>query len=68
MIQDSVLALTDQAVLPISPVFNAIKEIKKGGNEQTDPLVITQAALIGLSLLSHLKYLSFSLVIFIILF
>ncbi|KAK1387332.1 Anamorsin-like [Heracleum sosnowskyi] len=47
MIQDNVLALTDHAVLPISAVLNAIKEIKKEGKEQTDPLVITQAALIG---------------------
>ncbi|KAL1803620.1 hypothetical protein ACET3Z_032267 [Daucus carota] len=47
MIQDNVLAITDHVVLPISAVLNAIKEIKKEGIEQTDPLVITQASLIG---------------------
>ncbi|KAK1385477.1 Anamorsin-like [Heracleum sosnowskyi] len=46
-IQDSVLALTDNAVLPISAVYNAIKEIKKEGYEQSDPLIITQAASVG---------------------
>lgn len=55
MIQDSVLALTDQAVLPVSAVYNAIKEIKEG-NERVDPLVITQAASIGVSLLCHLNF------------
>lgn len=52
MIQDNVLAITDHVVLPISAVLNAIKEIKKEGIEQTDPLVITQASLIGVSVLS----------------
>lgn len=47
MIQDSVLALTDHVILPISAVFNAVKEIKKEGNEQIDPLVITQASSLG---------------------
>ncbi|KAL7226334.1 hypothetical protein ACSBR1_021447 [Camellia fascicularis] len=49
MMQSSVLALTDLAVLPISAVLNAIKMIKNEGLEQIDPLIITQA-----SLLSHL--------------
>lgn len=53
MIQDTVLAITDHAVLPISAVFNAIKEIKHEGCEQTDPLVITQAASIGVSLFCY---------------
>lgn len=56
MIQDNVLALTDHVVLPVSAVLNAIKEIKKKGNEQTDPLVITQVALIGQPSLFYLNY------------
>lgn len=52
MIQDNVLAITDHVILPISVVLNAIKEIKTEGIEQTDPLVITQASLIGVSVLS----------------
>ena len=61
MVQDSVLALTDHAVLPISAVINAIKEIKKEGNEETDPLVITQAASIGMLLLPQLIFFSYLL-------
>ena len=56
MIQDSVLALTDHAVLRISAVINAIKEIKEEGNEEIDPLVITRAASIGMLLLPHLIF------------
>lgn len=63
MIQDNVLALTDRVVLPISSVLNAIEEIKKEGNEQSDPLVITQAALIGVSALSLNYFLNYLLVL-----
>ncbi|GMP99269.1 hypothetical protein CsSME_00046804 [Camellia sinensis var. sinensis] len=46
VMQSSVLALTDLAVLPISAVLNAIKMIKNEGLEQIDPLIITQASLL----------------------
>ena len=49
--QSSVLALTDLAVLPISAVLNAVKIIKNEGVEKIDPLVITQASLLGTCLL-----------------
>ncbi|XP_057461159.1 anamorsin homolog isoform X2 [Actinidia eriantha] len=45
--QSSVLAVTDLAVLPISAVLNAIKIVKNEGVEKIDPLVITQASLLG---------------------
>ena len=45
--QSSVLALTDLAVLPISAVLNAIKIVKNEGVDKIDPLVITQASLLG---------------------
>ncbi|XP_028119964.1 anamorsin homolog [Camellia sinensis] len=47
VMQSSVLALTDLAVLPISAVLNAIKMIKNEGLEQIDPLIITQASLLS---------------------
>ncbi|XP_058208715.1 anamorsin homolog [Rhododendron vialii] len=46
VMQGSILALTDMAVLPISAVLNAIKLIKNEGVEQFDPLIITQASLL----------------------
>ncbi|CAL5357285.1 unnamed protein product [Camellia sinensis] len=46
VMQSSVLALTDLAVLPISAVLNAIKMIKNEGLEQIDPLIITQASVL----------------------
>lgn len=42
-----VLALTDDAVLPISTVFNAIKELEDGGVEKHDPQLITQVSLLS---------------------
>ncbi|KAG5552084.1 hypothetical protein RHGRI_010241 [Rhododendron griersonianum] len=48
VMQGSILALTDMAVLPISAVLNAIKLIKNEGVEQFDPLIITQASLLNL--------------------
>ncbi|CAH2050661.1 unnamed protein product [Thlaspi arvense] len=47
MMQDSVLALTDLAVLPTSAVLNAVKMIKNGRVDQIDPLIVTQASLLG---------------------
>ncbi|KAF9603107.1 hypothetical protein IFM89_033832 [Coptis chinensis] len=40
---ESVLALTDNVVMPISAVLNAIEEHGVKGIEQNDPLIITQA-------------------------
>ncbi|XP_057956713.1 anamorsin homolog [Malania oleifera] len=45
--QSSVLALTDQKVLPISSVLNAVREFGNEGLEQSDPLIITQAGYIS---------------------
>ncbi|KAJ1425811.1 Ribosomal RNA processing protein 8 [Sesbania bispinosa] len=39
-----VLACTDEAVLPVSQVFDAIRELGNEGVEQSDPLVITSAS------------------------
>lgn len=47
MKQDSVLALTDLAVLPISAVLTAVKRIMDRGVEDIDPLIITQASLLS---------------------
>ncbi|XP_058219549.1 anamorsin homolog [Rhododendron vialii] len=44
--QESVLALTDLAVLPTSAVFNAVKMINNEGVGNIDPQVITQASLL----------------------
>ncbi|XP_020214084.1 anamorsin homolog [Cajanus cajan] len=43
----AVLACTDGAVLPISQVFNAIRELGNEGIEQWDPLVLTSATLLS---------------------
>ncbi|XP_021898188.1 anamorsin homolog [Carica papaya] len=40
----TVVAVTDDVVLQVSAVFNVIKEFGSRGLEQSDPLVITQAA------------------------
>ncbi|KAK2381428.1 anamorsin protein [Trifolium repens] len=40
----SVLACTDEAALPISQVFDAIRELGNQGVEQLDPLIITSAS------------------------
>ncbi|KAL1324402.1 hypothetical protein HN51_034566 [Arachis hypogaea] len=40
----AVLACTDEAVLPVSQVFEAIKELGNEGAEQYDPLVVTSAS------------------------
>ncbi|PON50233.1 Anamorsin [Parasponia andersonii] len=42
----SILAFTDDAVLPVSTVFNAIKELEDGAAEKHDPLIITQVSLL----------------------
>ncbi|XP_004499604.1 anamorsin homolog [Cicer arietinum] len=39
----AVLACTDEAVLPVSQVYDAVRELGKEGVEQLDPLVITSA-------------------------
>ncbi|KAF5937549.1 hypothetical protein HYC85_025055 [Camellia sinensis] len=56
VMQSSVLALTDLAVLPISAVLNAIKMIKNEGLEQIDPLIITQASVLSMFLILHYKF------------
>ncbi|KAL2596299.1 hypothetical protein AAZV13_11G094700, partial [Glycine max] len=43
----AVLACTDGAVLPVSQVFDAIRELGNGGLEQWDPLVLTSASLLS---------------------
>ncbi|KAL2329120.1 hypothetical protein Fmac_022547 [Flemingia macrophylla] len=43
----AVLACTDGAVLPISQVFDAIRELGNEGVEQRDPLVLTSATLLS---------------------
>ncbi|MED6158415.1 hypothetical protein PIB30_032616 [Stylosanthes scabra] len=40
----AVLACTDEAVLPVSQVFEAIKELGNEGAAQYDPLVVTSAS------------------------
>ncbi|PNY05922.1 anamorsin, partial [Trifolium pratense] len=40
----SVLACTDEAALPISQVFDAIRELGNQGVEKLDPLIITSAS------------------------
>ncbi|KAI4352053.1 hypothetical protein L6164_006339 [Bauhinia variegata] len=39
-----VLACTDDAVLPVSAVFDAMRELGNGGFDQSDPLVLTYAS------------------------
>ncbi|KAL5552996.1 hypothetical protein UlMin_040397 [Ulmus minor] len=43
----SVLAFTDGAILSLNTVLNAIKELKDGGVENSDPLIITQVSLLS---------------------
>lgn len=38
------LACTDEAVLPVSQVFDAIRELGNEGVENLDPLVITSVS------------------------
>lgn len=38
------LACTDEAVLPVSQVFDAVKELGNEGAEQLDPLIVTSAS------------------------
>ncbi|RDX98424.1 hypothetical protein CR513_18655, partial [Mucuna pruriens] len=42
----AVLACTDEPVLPVSQVFNAIRDLGNEGVEQWDPLVLTSASLL----------------------
>ena len=42
------LACTDGAVLPVSQVFDAIRELGNEGVEQWDPLVLTSASLLSI--------------------
>lgn len=45
--QTTVLAVTDDGVLPVSSVLTIMKELGKEGIECCDPLVITQASSIS---------------------
>ncbi|KAL0709699.1 hypothetical protein Bca4012_016677 [Brassica carinata] len=45
--QTTVLAVTDDVVLPVSSVLNIMKELAKEGAERCDPLIITQASTIN---------------------
>jgi len=50
----AVLACTDEAVLPVSQVFDAIRELGNEGVEKLDPLVITSASSLSNSTLLRL--------------
>lgn len=45
--QTTVLAVTDDVVLPVSSVLTIMKELGKEGIQCCDPLVITQASSIS---------------------
>lgn len=47
MTQKTVLAVTDDVVLPVSSVLTIMKELAKEGIERCDPLIITQASTIS---------------------
>jgi hypothetical protein len=44
MLQNSVLALTDDTLISISTVANAAREVANDGVDQCDPQIITQAS------------------------
>ncbi|KAK9281031.1 hypothetical protein L1049_003923 [Liquidambar formosana] len=44
MMQSSILAVADHAVVPVSAVINAVRELGNDGVEQCDPLIVTQAS------------------------
>jgi len=46
----AVLAFTDGAVLPVSQVFEAIRELGNEGVQESDPLVLTSASLLSNSI------------------
>ena len=50
MNQKTVLAVTDDVVLPVSSVLAIMKELGKEVIESFDPLIITQASTISKSL------------------
>ncbi|XP_013628232.1 PREDICTED: anamorsin homolog [Brassica oleracea var. oleracea] len=47
MTQTTVLAVTDDVVLPVSSVLTIMKELAKEGVERCDPIIITQASTIS---------------------
>lgn len=49
----SVLAVTDDAVLPVSTVFNVTQELADGGFEKCDPQIITQVSSLSNFLLHY---------------
>lgn len=53
------VAVTDDVVLQVSAVFNVIKEFGSRGLEQSDPLVITQAAALSNIFLFAVIYFQF---------
>ena len=54
MTQTTVLAVTDDVVLPVSSVLTIMKELAKEGIERCDPIIITQASTISTNLRSLL--------------
>ena len=44
MLQNSVLALTDDTLISIGTVANAAREVANDGVDQCDPQIITQAS------------------------
>jgi hypothetical protein len=44
MLQNSVLALTDDTLISIGTVTNAAREVANDGVDQCDPQIITQAS------------------------
>ncbi|CAA3031782.1 anamorsin homolog [Olea europaea subsp. europaea] len=43
MAQDRILALTDQVVVSLNAILDAIKVVRKEGSEKLNPIIITQA-------------------------
>lgn len=62
----AVLACTDEAVLPLSQVFDAIRELGNEGVEQLDPLVITSASSLSSSTSPLITCLVFFYILYVI--
>ncbi|KAL2489797.1 Anamorsin-like protein [Forsythia ovata] len=44
MAHDKILAITDQVIVSLNAILDAIKVVRKEGTEQFDPMIITQAS------------------------
>lgn len=56
MLQGSVLAITDNVVLSLNDVLNAVRTVKKEAVEEINPLIITQASSLSTFLSHYLNY------------